>query len=86
MNDKDLIHAIYIRHYGDLRHKKRGVKPGTIRGLYKSHKKKQSLAEKRKKDRIRQRRHRKKQKMLTEQQKRHGNLNEGGVVSTYFKR
>ena len=80
MDDKGQVHDIFSKYYSKQKTERRGVKLGNNRGKYKSHMKKQTLDEKRKKHRLRQRKYQKKQKTLAISIKRDANLKGGGML------
>ena len=80
MNDKEQVHDIFSRFYGKRKAENRGVKKGSVRGKYKSHMKKQLLSQKKEKERIRQQKHRQKQKTPSNSIKCHAFLKEGGML------
>ena len=85
MSNKSIIHDIYQRYYGDQKVETRGVKKGTVRGEYKSHMEKLSLAEKREKNRLYQRKYRKKKKMSADSLNCKDFLKTGGVSLPVLK-
>lgn len=79
MSNKSSIHDLYSRYYGNQK-KTRGVKKGYIRGKYKSHMKKLTLDEKREKNRLYQRKYRKKKKMSADSLNCKDFLKTGGTL------